>query len=106
MTSSQFMAFLERKLVEHGVRKIVPDRDTMERHACSVIEHHLASGALRDMRDRLKGQAGAVALPEDMDRRVRALLERDPSLPWDEAVAGVALGVAKEGAWPMTSNNR
>jgi hypothetical protein len=98
MTSSQFMAFLERKLVEHGVRKIVPDRDTMERHARSVIEHHLASGALRDMRDRLKGQAGAVALPEDMDRRVRALLERDPSLPWDEAVASVALGVVKEGA--------
>jgi hypothetical protein len=41
MTSGQFIAFLERKLAEHGVRKLVPEEyDVLEQHAGRVITRH------------------------------------------------------------------
>jgi len=42
MTSDQFIAFLERKLTEHGVAKVVPQTGTLEARARRVLEQKLA----------------------------------------------------------------
>jgi hypothetical protein len=91
MPADVFVGFLERKLAEHGVRKVVPDSGTLERHARRVIEQGLAEEALRANRARLQAEAASAALPADLDGRVRLLLEQKPELPWDLAVA-VAIG--------------
>ena len=75
MPADVFVGFLERKLAEHGVRKVVPDRGTLERHARRVIERRLAEAALRENRARLQAEAASAELPEDLDARVRSVLE-------------------------------
>jgi hypothetical protein len=92
MPADMFVGFLERKLTEHGVRKMVPDSGTLERHARRVIEQRLAAEALRENRARLQAEAASAELPADLDDRVRLLLEQEPGLPWDRAVAAVVGG--------------
>ena len=92
MPADVFVGFLERKLAEHGVRKVVPDRGTLERHARRVIEQRLAAEAMREIRARVQEAAASAALPEDLDDRVRSVLEDKPELPWDLAVAAVIGG--------------
>jgi hypothetical protein len=89
MPADAFVGFLERKLAEHGVRKVVPDSGTLERHARRVIERRLVEEALRENRARLQAEAASAALPADLGDRVRLLLEQEPDLPWDRAVAAV-----------------
>jgi hypothetical protein len=92
MPADVFVSFLERKLAEHGVRKVVPDRATLERHARRVLEQRLAEANLRENRARLQAEAASAALPEDLDGRVRSLLGHRPDLAWDLAVAAVIGG--------------
>jgi hypothetical protein len=92
MPADVFVGFLERKLAEHGARKVVPDDDTLECHARRVIEQGLAEDAMRESRTRLQAEAASATVPEDLGDRVRAVLERRPELPWDRAVAAVIRG--------------
>ena len=92
MPADVFVGFLERKLAEHGVRKVVPDSGTLERHARRVIEQRLAAEAMREIRARVQEAAASAALPADLDDRVRSVLEDQPELPWDLAVAAVIGG--------------
>ena len=89
MPADVFVDFLERTLVEHGVRKVVPDRTTLERHARGVIEHRLVEEALLESRARLHAEAASAAIPDDLDDRVRTILRHKPELPWDLAVAAI-----------------
>jgi hypothetical protein len=89
MPADVLVGFLERKLAEHGVRKMVPDRGTLERHARRLMEQRLAEAALRENRARLQREAAAAELPADLADRVRSVLEDQPELPWDLAVAAV-----------------
>ncbi len=89
MPADVFVNFLERKLARHGVRKVVPDRRTLECQARRVVEQELTKAVLAENRARIRAEAAAAALPADLDARVRNLLDRCPELPWDAAVAAV-----------------
>ncbi len=95
MTSSQLVAFVERKLAEHGVRKIIPDKETLDRAYRLAVR----SKRMRKVVDEaLKAAAdeGDIAAPEDLAKQVETLI-RDTSMSWDEAVAAIANGVAGDG---------
>jgi hypothetical protein len=89
MTSRQFIDFIESKLEEHGVEKLVPDADIIEAQARRVIERRLTEEALAGMRDEIARQAAMTELPEDLRQLVEAKLQADPTLSWDVAVARV-----------------
>ena len=89
MPADAFVGFLEHKLAEHGVRKVVPDSGTLQRHARRMIEQQRAEEVLRANRARLQQEAASAALPADLRDRVRCILEEQPELPWDLAVAAV-----------------
>lgn len=89
MSADVFVGFLERKLAKHGIRKVVPDRDTLEQHARRVIEQRLTEKVLRESRAGLRAQAASTALPQDLRDRVESVLMRRPELSWDLAVATV-----------------
>jgi hypothetical protein len=92
MTAPVFVAFLERKLAEHGVRKVVPDDDILEHHARRVIKQQLAQNVLDDNRLALEAEAAARPLPGDLAKQVASVLARRPELSWDAAVAFLLLG--------------
>jgi len=92
MPADVFVSFLERKLAEHGVCKIVPDNTVLERHARRVIEQRLAEKVLDERRAALRAQATAAALPDDIGSQVRAVLVERPELSWDLAVSALVAG--------------
>jgi hypothetical protein len=87
MTSRQFVDFIERGLIEHGVKKVIPQPDILEQHARRLIAQRLAKEALDKICDPLVAEAAAYALPGDLDDQVRQLLADQPELSWDMALA-------------------
>jgi len=84
MTSDQFIEWLESKLEEHGVEKVVPDGDVL----CSAYRRALflqkLDVAQAELAEQIKGDT--VALPRDLGKKVRRLLESSPGMSWDAAV--------------------
>jgi len=91
MNSHQFIEFIERKLIEHGYGKVVPEDDpTLEHHARDVIARKLLNDALEALRELAEQKAAEIVLPPDLRQQVREMLKAEPSLPWDIAVAEIA----------------
>jgi hypothetical protein len=88
MTSRQLVEFVETKLAEHGVAKVIPDDDVIEEQARRVIKELLFT----KISGELTKQARAADLPPDLRAQVEAQLEAEPELPWDEAVAQIMRG--------------
>jgi hypothetical protein len=90
MPSDVFIQFLERKLAEHGVKKIVPEVPVMEQHARQILERAITNKALEEIREKACADAAKISLPDDLHERVVALLKQHPAMPWDLAVARIA----------------
>ena len=87
MTSRQLIEFLEAKFTEHGVAKVIPDAEVIEKHARRLIEQRLAQDALADIRQRIAEEAARVPLPDGIEARLREYLAQHPDLAWDQALA-------------------
>jgi hypothetical protein len=85
-----FITFLERKLREHGITKVIPDSETLALQARRYYEWKLAKELLDQERDRLKAQAAAIPIPPELETKVAALLGKHPEWPWDKAVTEIA----------------
>jgi hypothetical protein len=78
---------VERKLTEHGVKKFVPDDQSLELQARRVITARLTQEVLSAAEKDIERQAASAALPEDFRQQVERILKEHPELPWDAAVA-------------------
>jgi len=84
MTSDQFIAWLEGKLDEHGVQKVIPDSKVLGaayRRAAFLQKLDLAQAELAK-----QIKADAVALPTALPKKVERLLRETPELSWDQAI--------------------
>jgi hypothetical protein len=84
MTSAQFIEWLERKLVEHGVTKVVPSADVL----ASAWHRARKQATINRLIAQVPPDTSAV--PSDLEHRVRELLVEQPELAWDEAVMQLA----------------
>jgi hypothetical protein len=78
MTSPQFIAFVERKLKEHGIKKIVPDKDELT----DAYRLFARSKAVEEIIERELDENdddAAVKVPRDIDKRVRRHLAKHPA---------------------------
>jgi hypothetical protein len=94
MPAGIFVEFLERKLTEHGVKKVVPMNGVLAQHARGVHKRTLLNRRLDAIRVEVDAEAERLALPGDLRRRVEAALRRNPALPWDLAVAEIVGKIA------------
>jgi hypothetical protein len=85
MLPAQFVAWLERKLVEAGVEKVVPDEKTFVAawRRARLIAH------VKESLEMLKAASEKYPPipPDDLESRVREQLAADPALAWDEVLA-------------------
>jgi hypothetical protein len=84
MPSDVFVAFVERKLTEHGLRKVVPAAETLAATYAAFKRGAMAKAALEAELTRLN--ALAVEVPGDLRSRVVAYLEANRTVTWDDAV--------------------
>lgn len=87
MTSRQFISFIERKLEENGVKKVVPDRATLKIAWERAEKVNFVNAAI----DEAMSFIGATRpAPRDLGTQVREMLGRNPQIPWDDALARIA----------------
>lgn len=91
-TGPQFIEFVEGKLDEHGVQKVVPDDETLRaawdrvhvgRHVNAVIDQIYAGHDVKPL-------DGIPQMPDDLDEEIRDALDGDPTISWDEALWEIA----------------
>jgi hypothetical protein len=82
MTSPEIVAYVERKLTENGIRKVVPDRATLELAAKRAAMIAKMQRAVHEV----TRTAADISLPEDLEEQLRCLLDQSPQLPWDVAL--------------------
>jgi DNA topoisomerase VI subunit B len=92
MTSRQLVNFVERKLRQHGIGKIVPDKAELAEAYRHFAHGQEAEAIIRRELAKLDGSA-KIAVPADLDRQVQRYLKQNPTHRWDQAVQAV---LAKE----------
>ena len=87
MTSEQFVAFIERKLAEHGIEKIIPVKETLD-EAYRLFDR---GRRLQEAYDKVMTEVdtAGVSAPDDIEKRVAKILKDRPTLRWDAAVKEV-----------------
>jgi hypothetical protein len=91
MTSPQFIEFIEHKLQENGVTKIIPDEDLLaDVYLRMELGRQLESAIARLDRIKLKD----CNPPEDLDQCVRDMLKENPTLRWDAAIERIVASAA------------
>jgi hypothetical protein len=88
MTSPQFIAFVERKLKEVRVEKIVPEQKLLAEAYVGIERGRRLQKAIDDYADQI--DESDCKAPKDLKQRVAALLKRHPYMRWDAAVAEVS----------------
>ena len=87
MTSPQFVTFVERKLRENGVTKIVPDKDLL-----ADVYNSIERG--RRLEEGVKNLDGEIDVddckpPQNLESSIRKMLEKHPTMRWDAAIAHI-----------------
>jgi hypothetical protein len=95
MTSQQLIAFIERKLAEHGIKKIVPPKQTLD-ETYRLFER---GRRLQEAYDAVETDLDAadVSAPDDIEKRVAKILRDRPTLRWDAAVKEVQADYTDDG---------
>jgi DNA topoisomerase 6 subunit A-like protein len=86
-TSDQFVAWLDSKLVEHGVEKVIPDNEILDqayRRAAAVRRYQ---AMIDEAREKVATYAKGLTAPQTLRAKVAKRLAKDPTLAWDEAMA-------------------
>jgi hypothetical protein len=88
MTSRQLVDFVEAKLQQHGIKKVVPDRETLAKTFKMFAASDRLAEAFDDMKKNLEdeGEAPPVEVPDGLEATVKAKLEEKPDITWHHAL--------------------
>lgn len=83
LTSREFVEFVEGKLEEHGVEKVMPDEATL----AAAWERARLAKQVNDLIEQIQtDKADVTPMPDGLADRLREALEEDPEQSWDEAL--------------------
>jgi hypothetical protein len=88
MTSDVFVAFVERKLIEAGARKVVPAETLMFEAYRAFVRERLAQPVIERWLARLGSRS--IAVPDNLEAQVRTFLAEHPAATWDSALRQIA----------------
>ena len=89
MHSAQLVAFIERKLDEHGIKKLLPDRKRLNEGFAIFIRNREIEKVIKRELKKLNGVA-SVKPPSNLSTQVREYLQKHPKERWDCAVSAIA----------------
>lgn len=94
MPSDQFIRWIEARLREHDVHKLVPPARLVELRAREIMGRLHVREQVEELNRKAKDFASAITLPDDLADQIRREFDRDPTQAWEDAL-GAAL--ANEG---------
>jgi DNA topoisomerase VI subunit B len=89
MDAGQFVTWVERKLVAHGVSKVNPSAKVLDRAYRQLAAEHEMQRVVERSKASVIKFANKARVPKGLRKRVAALLAADPSMSWDAAVAKI-----------------
>jgi DNA topoisomerase VI subunit A len=90
LPSDRFVAYVERKLIEHGAHKVVPSKRLLAQTYRAFARNELAKPLVAKVL--AETAAASVAVPANLKERVEALLKAKPAISWDQAVTAIVRG--------------
>ena len=96
-TSDQLIEWIEAKLVEHGVEKVVPEEETVAAAARGFVRDLIAKRYLDTFADDIDREVDLYAASMgSLAPSVARMLEADQALPWDDALQQIVQAHAKQ----------
>jgi hypothetical protein len=89
MTSRQLVDKVEAAFAANGVEKVIPAPAVLEQQARYRLQIKLTQQSLASKAKAIERRAATMALPEDLDAKIRALLRAEPELSWDQALVRI-----------------
>ena len=86
-TSGQFVEFIEAKLQENGVGKVIPDPVTLAEAYRRNAQIADVNRRLPNIVEKARKHASQIDVPDALPAMVQEVLDANPELPWDQAVA-------------------
>ena len=86
MPSDALVAMIERKLNAYGLKKVVPDEETLEEAYHAFHRSRGLRKAVTAVEKDYDAKAKDIAVPKDLQTSVRAILDQHRDLRWDDAV--------------------
>jgi hypothetical protein len=87
MTSDALVAMIERKLKEYGLKKVIPDDDEL---LADTYRSFHRSQQLREkfeeLEEEFEDEDSEIQVPKDLTEQVRAVLDKNNDLRWDDAI--------------------
>ncbi len=86
-STEDLIRWLEEKLMEHGVQKVIPDDEVLAAAYRRSFEIRVSQGRIREIQEEARRTSANAQVPKDLADRVKKRLKANPAMPWDQAVA-------------------
>jgi hypothetical protein len=88
MLSNQFIAWLEKTLIAHGVQKVIPDEKIVDESYQGATFRVFLKKEIRRIKEEFMKKD--IDIPDDLYDRVSQVIKENPTLSWDEAIYQIA----------------
>jgi hypothetical protein len=85
-TSPQFIEWLESKLTEHKIEKVIRDTATLKQAYRRAAGISKLRQMMRNAQKEVISYADSVEIPADLTERLKEQLAENPSISWDDAI--------------------
>ena len=85
MTSRQLVDFVENKLQQHGITKVIPDEQTLADTYRLFVKSNQLSEVFDEAKENLENET-SIKVPDDLATKVGAKLQEQPEITWHRAV--------------------
>jgi hypothetical protein len=89
MTSRQLVNFVESKLKQHGITKVIPDSETLVRTYEMFAASNRLSEVFEELKEKLEKESEdqeSIKMPEDLEAKVKNKLKQNPDITWHRAI--------------------
>jgi hypothetical protein len=85
-TNNQFVQWLDEKLAEHGVVKVIPKDATLRQAYQRAAGRRKYEEILQAAKSEVDAHGKGVVIPDNLGRSVAEYFDRYPSASWDDAI--------------------
>jgi hypothetical protein len=82
LTTEELIEFLERKFTEQGIKKVVPDEETLRK----AYRRAVFCKTLEEKAEEIEIEQEDIGIPDGLMQTISDKLAEDPSQSWDEAL--------------------
>ena len=88
--SDDLVAWIEGKLEEHGVSKVIPGEDCLAGAYRRAVEQAFVQNQIDDVIDEARELGEGAEIPKGLRDKVKKRLQREPATTWDQIVKEIA----------------